>query len=87
MSGSVDLITMKTLVEAYEKELVRVQKDLAEIPDASGTPEVQQALMTAKTAASVKIVEVCGKLLDSYREYTKELEKLVQDYKNPPKVG
>ena len=87
MSESVDLTTLKTLVGVYEKELVSARRNLADVPEPSGNSANAAALAASKTAASVKIVEICGKLIDSYREYTKELEKLVQDNKSPPKAA
>jgi hypothetical protein len=72
MSNPDRLAALKAKVDVYESEILEAAQTIQANPF-SGTPTQQVMWMNGL----LKFIDVSTKLLFAYREYTKELEKLV----------
>ena len=71
MSSPDNVARLRAKVEVYESELQETAKGLSYSPQ--GRDQFQQSMWAA---ALMRFFDVNGKLLNAYREYTRELEKL-----------
>jgi vacuolar-type H+-ATPase subunit E/Vma4 len=70
-----DIASLKSSIAIYEKELQKASNFLVELKKPAN--EIKDAEISAaiRTPSALRLLELYEKLLDSYRNYVKELER------------
>lgn len=80
MSSPDDIIRLRTTVQLYERELKDITASLSKIGEGIKAMEPKKVdenvILGIGFDAFLRIVDLNNKLLNAYREYVRELEKL-----------